>query len=201
MDEIDFSALLCARLCHDVVSPVSAARNGVAMAQDENDPEMRAEAIALTADGLADAVNKLKVYRIAYGKAGPGTTLSEARVAAQGLFSSGRVAIDWPEGGADLGPEGVRLLVNLVLLGADAVARGGTVRVVSEGEGLGVEATGGRARIPEDVQPVLDGDVDTEALTPRQIQAALTLKLAARQGQRVVYTAAEGLVTLTAVPT
>ena len=201
MDEIDFSALLCARLCHDVVSPVSAARNGVAMAQDENDPEMRAEAIALTADGLADAVNKLKVYRIAYGKAGPGTTLSEARVSAQGLFSSGRVAIDWPEGGADLGPEGVRLLVNLVLLGADAVARGGTVRVVSEGEGLGVEATGGRARIPEDVQPVLDGDVDTEALTPRQIQAALTLKLAARQGQRVVYTAAEGLVTLTAVPT
>ena len=201
MDEIDFSALLCARLCHDVISPVSAARNGVAMAQDENDPEMRAEAIALTADGLADAVNKLKVYRIAYGKAGPGTTLSNARAAAQGLFASGRVGIDWSEGGADPGPEGVRLLVNLVLLGADAVARGGTVRIFSEGESLGVEATGGRARIPDDIQPVLDGAVDSETLTPRQIQAALTLKLARRQGHTIVHAVEEGAVTLKAVPT
>jgi len=167
MDDTDFSALLCARLCHDLISPVSAARNGIAMAQDESDPEMRAEAMALTADGLTDAVDKLKVYRIAYGMAGPGTTLSEARKATQGLYARGRVEVDWPDGGTDLGPEEVRLLVNLVLLGAP------------------------------DVQAVLDGET-SEGLTPRQIQAALTIRLATRQGRKVVHEAAESKVTLTA---
>jgi histidine phosphotransferase ChpT len=197
MDDTDFSALLCARLCHDLISPVSAARNGIAMAQDESDPEMRAEAMALTADGLTDAVDKLKVYRIAYGMAGPGTTLSEARKATQGLYARGRVEVDWPDGGTDLGPEEVRLLVNLVLLGAEAVARGGTVRVVPVGEGFTVEATGGRTGFAPDVQAVLDGET-SEGLTPRQIQAALTIRLATRQGRKVVHEAAESKVTLTA---
>jgi hypothetical protein len=88
MDEIDFGALLCARLCHDLISPVSAARNGIAMVQDEADPAMRTDAMALTEDGLVDAIDKLKVYRIAYGVAGSGTTLAVARAAALGLYAA-----------------------------------------------------------------------------------------------------------------
>jgi histidine phosphotransferase ChpT len=196
MDEIDFGALLCARLCHDLISPVSAARNGIAMVQDETDPEMRTDAMALTEDGLTDAVAKLKVYRIAYGVAGPGTALAEARAAALGLFARGRVSVDWPEGGTDPGPAGVRLLLNLVLLGADAVARGGTVRVVSPGPAPAIEATGGRAGFAPDVLSVLDGETPPEALTPRQIQAALTVRLAERENSTIAHTATDGAVSL-----
>ena len=198
MDEIDFGALLCARLCHDLISPVSAARNGIAMVQDETDPEMRTDAMSLTEDGLADAVAKLKVYRIAYGVAGPGTTLAEARAAAQGLFARGRVSVDWPDGGTDPGPTAVRLLLNLVLLGADAVARGGTVRVVSPGPATAIEATGGRAGFAPDVLSVLDGEIPPEALTPRQIQAALTLRLAAGENLSIAHTATDGAISLVA---
>lgn len=198
MDEIDFGSLLGARLCHDLISPVSAARNGIAMARDETDPEMRKDAMALTEDGLADAVAKLKVYRIAYGAAGPGTTLAEARAGALGLFARGRVSVDWPEGGADPGPAAVRLLLNLVLLGADAVARGGTVRVVSPGPAPSVEATGGRAGFAADVLSVLDGETPPEELTPRQIQAALTVRLAARENMPIAHTATDGAVSLVA---
>ena len=200
MNEIDFGALLCARLCHDLISPVSAARNGIAMAQDEADPAMRAEAMALTADGIVDAVDKLKIYRIAYGVAGSGTTLAVARSAALGLYARGRVSIDWPEGGTDPGPEAVRLLLNLVLLGADAVARGGTVRVVSPGPVPAIEATGGRAGFSSDVLSVLDGETLPEALTPRQVQAALTLQLASRKHQVVTHTLTEGTVLLSVKP-
>ncbi len=198
MDDIDFGALLYARLCHDLISPVSAAHNGIAMARDEADPEMRAEAMALTADGLADAIDKLKVYRIAYGTAGSRTTLAEARAAAQGLFSRGRVDVDWPEEATDAGPEDVRLLLNLVLLGADAVARGGTVRVAATGATMAIQATGARAGFPPDVLSVLDDETEVTALSPRQSQAALTLKLATRQGRMVSHKASEGVVVLTA---
>jgi histidine phosphotransferase ChpT len=198
MNEIDFGSLLCARLCHDLISPVSAARNGIAMVQDETDPAMRTDAMALTEDGLVDTIDKLKVYRIAYGVAGSGTTLAAARAAALGLFARGRVSIDWPEGGADPGPEAVRLLLNLVLLGADAVARGGTVRVVSSGPAPAIEATGGRAGFAPDVLSVLDGETPPDALTPRQIQAALTLRLAARERHTIAHTSTDGAVSLSA---
>ncbi len=181
MTDIDFAALLCARLCHDLISPVSAARNGIAMAIEEKDGAMRAEAMDLTADGLADAVDKLRVYRIAYGNPGPATTLAEARKAAQSLFSRGRVQIEWADGG-DPGPDSVRLLTNLVILGAEAVARGGVVKVAATGPTLSVIASGGRAGVASDVQPVLDGATLDEPMTARQVQAALTMALAARLG-------------------
>ena len=196
MNEIDFGALLCARLCHDLISPVSAARNGIAMVQGETDPVMRTDAIALTEDGLIDTIDKLKVYRIAYGVAGSGTTLVEARAAALGLYDRGRVRVDWSEGGTDPGPEAVRLLLNLVLLGADAVARGGIVRVVSYGPAPAIKATGGRAGFAPDVLSVLDGKTPPEALTPRQIQAALTMRLAARVHHTIAHTSTDGAVSL-----
>jgi len=195
MTDIDFAALLCARLCHDLISPVSAARNGIAMAIEEKDGAMRAEAMDLTAEGLADAVDKLRVYRIAYGNAGAATTLAEARKAAQALFSRGRVQIEWADG-EDPGPDGVRLLTNLVILGAEAVARGGVVKVAAPGDALSVTATGGRAGIAADVLPVLDGADLEEPMTARQIQAALTVALTARLGGALRHETEEGAVRL-----
>ncbi|NQV81038.1 MAG: histidine phosphotransferase [Alphaproteobacteria bacterium] len=196
MDDIDFSALLCARLCHDLISPVSAARNGIAMAlEDDGDPEMRTQAMELTADGLADAVDKLKVYRLAYGVAGPATTLAEARKSVQSLFSRGRVSVDWADG-PDPGSDRVRLLTNLVLLGVEAVARGGTVRVDPAGDTLAVHASGGRVGFAPDILAVLDGGTAGPDLTPRQAQASLTLALIQRSGGVLARVEEEGQVSL-----
>lgn len=196
MDEIDFGALLCARLCHDLISPVSAARNGIAMAIEEKDGAMRAEAMDLTAEGLADAVDKLRVYRIAYGNPGPATTLAEARKAARGLYSRGRVQIEWSEEGGDPGPEQVRLLTNLVLLGAESVARGGVVRVAPPGAALTVTANGGRAALASDILAVIEGAPLEEPMTARQIQAALTCALVRRIGGTLRHESGEGVVSL-----
>lgn len=195
MDEIDFSGLLCARLCHDLISPVSAARNGVAMAVGEKDAAMRAEALDLSAEGLADAVDKLRVYRIAYGNAGPGTTLAELQKAAQSLYSRGRVALEWADG-EDPGPDKVRLLSNLLLLGAEAVARGGTVKVMPTE--LTVTGSGGKAGLAPDVLAVLDGVPLEEPMTARQIQAALTLALVRRAGGTLNHVVDDGQVMLSA---
>ena len=39
--ETDLAALLCSRLCHDLLSPVGALSNGLELLADEKDPEMR----------------------------------------------------------------------------------------------------------------------------------------------------------------
>ena len=44
---MDLAALLCSRVCHDVISPVGAIVNGLEVLEDEKDPEMREVAIEL----------------------------------------------------------------------------------------------------------------------------------------------------------
>jgi len=39
---VDLAAMLCSRLCHDLLSPVGALSNGLELLADEKDPEMRA---------------------------------------------------------------------------------------------------------------------------------------------------------------
>ena len=44
---MDLAALLCSRVCHDVISPVGAIVNGLEVLEDEKDAEMREVAIEL----------------------------------------------------------------------------------------------------------------------------------------------------------
>ena len=41
LDALDLSALLCSRVCHDVISPIGAIVNGLEVLEDDNDPSMR----------------------------------------------------------------------------------------------------------------------------------------------------------------
>ena len=42
LDALDLAALLCSRVCHDVISPVGAIVNGLEVLEEEKDAEMRA---------------------------------------------------------------------------------------------------------------------------------------------------------------
>ena len=44
---LNFSALLCSRLCHDLISPVGAISNGIEILREEDDPEMRDQVMTL----------------------------------------------------------------------------------------------------------------------------------------------------------
>ncbi|MEQ9447478.1 MAG: histidine phosphotransferase family protein, partial [Rhodospirillaceae bacterium] len=141
-------------------------------------------------------VDKLRVYRLAYGVAGPGTTLVETRKATESLFSRGRVRVEWAEG-ADPGPEGVRLLANMVLLGAEGVARGGVVTVAPSATVLTVNAEGNRAGFSDEILAALENTVEESSLVPRQIQVVLAKTLAQRLGLGLEYTIMTGRVALT----
>ena len=47
LDALDLAALLCSRVCHDVISPVGAIVNGLEVLEEEKDAEMRAIATDL----------------------------------------------------------------------------------------------------------------------------------------------------------
>ena len=47
LSDLDLAALLCSRVCHDVISPVGAIANGLEVLEDEDDEEMQKVAMDL----------------------------------------------------------------------------------------------------------------------------------------------------------
>jgi histidine phosphotransferase ChpT len=150
--------LICARMCHDLVGPVSAIGNGVELVTEFGE-DMRGEALALIAQSAAEAARRLQFFRVAFGSAAGGDgrsiPLAEARTRAMALPLGGRVSLDWPERPAGTDPElsraALKLVLNLFLIAVDAAAGTGAVRVRVTGEGFEVIADGAKVGLSDDV--------------------------------------------------
>jgi histidine phosphotransferase ChpT len=166
--------VICARLCHDLVGPISAIGNGVELVTEFGE-DMRGEALALIAQSASEAARRLQFFRVAFGSAagneGHSVPLREVRARALALPLGGRVTVDWPEA-IDAGPElsrpAIKLLLSLFLIAVDATAGNGTVRVqIGAGGTFDVLADGAKAVLDPDVTRALAGRLPSAEATPR----------------------------------
>ena len=183
--------LLCSRLCHDLISPVMAINNGMElMAEDSGNMADDIRELLTMSAGAAAA--KLQFYRIAYGIGGQSAApvgLAEAGRLTRGLVEDGKINVDWPENGeassVELNREATKLLLNLVLLGIEALPRGGTVKVRVQTAGAAeivVLALGDNAGLKEESAVAMSADADCEALTARSVQGYFVNSLAHQFG-------------------
>ncbi|PWC39600.1 histidine phosphotransferase family protein [Azospirillum sp. TSO35-2] len=197
--------LLASKLCHDLVSPVGAIRNGLELIEEMQDDEdagggpaiggFLGEAVKLIDHSSGQADRRLRVFRLAYGVAGRDQKgFGDARAAAAGWVEGGRTRLDWPERVPnDMMAQRrgvVKLLLNLVLLADEALTHGGLVSVAAEGgEDKGrvtVTAAGRPGNLSADAAAALAGTVPAGGLTPRTIHAYLTGRLAESDGYRIL---------------
>jgi len=184
--------LLCARLCHDLVGPVSAIGNGMELVTEFGE-EMRGEALALIAQSASEAARRLQFFRVAFGSAagadGRSIPIAEARARAIALPLGGKVRLEWPEVAAGGEPEfsraAVKLLLNLILVAVDAVSGSGTVRVQLSPPGgsdlFAIVVEGPRANLGDDMTRSLAGSMEA-ANSPRTAVALLAHVLAEEAG-------------------
>ena len=95
---LDLAALLCSRVCHDVISPVGAIINGLEVLDGEQDEEMRTVAMELIKKSAISAAARLQFCRLAFGAAGSYGALidtGDAEKVARDLFVNGRTALEW----------------------------------------------------------------------------------------------------------
>ncbi len=144
MNAVELASLLCSRLCHDLMSPVGALNNGLELLADETDPDMREKCLELLGDSARATANKLKFFRLAFGAGGGfGEEIDtrEAQAALAGLFGAdGKIELGWVVESDKLPKGALKLMLNLALLGGDALVRGGRLDV-------GAERTGGQIEI------------------------------------------------------
>ena len=142
LDPMDLAALLCSRVCHDVISPVGAIVNGLEVLEDEDDASMRDVAIDLIKKSARSASARLQFCRLAFGAAGSvGASIDtgDAESVARGLLTTEKTTLNWTATRQLMAKNKVKLLLNLCLLANTTIPRGGVLTVDAIGEGDAVE--------------------------------------------------------------
>jgi histidine phosphotransferase ChpT len=185
LDALDLAALLCSRVCHDLISPTGAIVNGLEVLEEkESDEETKRFALDLIKKSARTASARLQFCRLAFGAAGSSAAqidLADAEGLAKGFLDE-KIKVAWQLPKALLPKNRVKLLLNLVIIAAQTIPRGGTLTVapIGEGDGMGfrIVAAGLNARIPQALTGLLEGRPESGAIDAHAIQPFYTGLLA-----------------------
>lgn len=203
LEALDLAALLCSRVCHDLISPVGAVVNGLEVLEEDKDEQTKTFALDLIKKSAHQASARLQFCRLAFGaagSAGASIDLGDAEGVARGFLEDAKTKLGWNLPRQMLPKNRVKLLLNLLLLAGQTIPRGGTLTVdpAGEGENMGfrITAAGLNARIPQAVPALVSGETGANSVDSHAIQpfyagllarsCGVTVRLAPEGGAIVV---------------
>jgi histidine phosphotransferase ChpT len=179
LDALDLAALLCSRVCHDLISPTGAIVNGLEVLEEKDtDEETRNFALDLIKRSARTASVRLQFCRLAFGAAGSSNAqidLGSAQTMARAFIEDDKTKLLWNLPHVLLPKNRVKLLLNMLIIAGQTIPRGGTLTVdpIGEGDRMGfrIAASGTNARIPHALPALLvgtseNGSVDAHAIQP-----------------------------------
>ncbi|MCB9994561.1 MAG: histidine phosphotransferase [Hyphomicrobiaceae bacterium] len=192
----DLASMLCSRVCHDLINPVGAIGNGLQALTDPSQVEMRDIAQDLIANASKQALAKLEYARLAYGASSTAGTQFDTRECervANVLFETIKPELDWQITPVMVAKNRGKLMMNMLLIAADSVPRGGKVSVALAGEPeketISIVSTSDpelkqKTLIPNGVEELVAGN-PAEGVDARGIQPFYTGVLARLTGMDV----------------
>jgi len=205
LESLDLAALLCSRVCHDLISPAGAIVNGLEVFEESNDEETKTFALELIKKSARTASARLQFCRIAFGAAGSAGAqidLGDAENVARGIIEDEKVKLAWNLPRALLPKNRVKLLLNMLLVATQSIPRGGILAV--DGEGVAeamtfkITARGLNARVPQAVPALLAGCPEGGTIDAHAIQTFYAGMLARSSGLAVTIEAEGDAITVAA---
>lgn len=190
LSALDLGALLCSRICHDIISPVGAINNGLELLEEGGADE---DAMMLIKSSAINASARLQFARIAFGAAGSAGVqidTGDAQQVAQEYFKNEKAELSW-EGPRVLLPKNkVKLLLNLILIGNAAIPRGGSLAVRlehadSETPRFVITVKGRMLRVPPKFLELHSGTAPEEPIDAHSVQPYYTMLLAEEAGMTI----------------
>ncbi|MCI4677878.1 histidine phosphotransferase [Rhodoblastus acidophilus] len=207
LEPLDLAALVASRVCHDVISPVGAIVNGLEVLEEDKDEGMREFALDLIRKSAKAASARLQFCRLAFGaagSAGAAIDTGDAEKVARGLFADDRTQLNWESPRVFMPKNKVKLVLNLCLIAAACIPRGGVMNVSIEGEGddarMSVTVKGPNLKLASHVADLLEGRSESGMVDAHGIQPFFTGLVARSCGMAVQVAASSEDVTLRAAP-
>lgn len=177
----DLVALIGSRICHDLISPLSAIGNGVellTMSGQPPSPEME-----LIEDSIQHANARVRFFRMAFGNAGPEESVAAATVQTilSGRDDGARIALDWQIQGDSPRPR-IKLAFLALMCAETALAYGGRITLRAAGDAWELTAEGRKLSLDPDLWKTLSGG-PVPAIGPAQVQFLLLPAEAARHNR------------------
>jgi histidine phosphotransferase ChpT len=198
----DLAALLCSRVCHDIISPVGAINNGLELLDEGGADE---DAMNLIRQSARNASARLQFARIAFGAAGSAGMLidtGDAEAVAIAFLKNEKPELIWNGGRALLPKNKVKLLLNLILTANGAIPRGGKITVTLENietePKFTLAASGPMVRVPPKFLEMHSGNKPEEAIDAHAVQPYYTLLLAREAAMTISIRATAEEIVLTA---
>jgi histidine phosphotransferase ChpT len=178
LEALDLAALLCSRVCHDLISPAGAIVNGLEVLEESKDEETKTFALDLIKKSARTASARLQFCRLAFGAAGSAGAqidTGDAETVARGFIEDDKIKLTWGVPRVLLPKNRVKLVLNMLVVAAQAIPRGGLLTVESSGADAAttflITARGLNARIAQAVPELLAGSpaggtVDAHAIQP-----------------------------------
>jgi histidine phosphotransferase ChpT len=192
LDSLDLAALLCSRVCHDVISPVGAIVNGLEVLEEEKDESMRGFAEDLIRKSARQASARLQFARLAFGaagSAGAAIDIGDAAQIAKGFIEDDRITLTSDVPRQLLPKNQVKLFLNLLMIASSTIPRGGKINasVIMDDAGVvfKISTIGTNARIPAHLELLLRGESETGTVDAHSIQPYYTGLLAREAGMHI----------------
>jgi histidine phosphotransferase ChpT len=178
LEALDLAALLCSRVCHDLISPAGAIVNGLEVLEESKDEETKTFALELIKKSARTASARLQFCRLAFGAAGSAGAqidTGDAETVARGFIEDDKIKLTWNVPRVLLPKNRVKLVLNMLVVAAQAIPRGGLLTVESSASDAAttfrITAQGLNARIAQAVPELLagspvSGTVDAHAIQP-----------------------------------
>ena len=203
IDPLELAALIGSRICHDIISPVGAITNGLEVLEEEKDESMREFAMDLIKKSSSQASAKLQFARLAFGAsggAGAEIDMVDAGRCATGFLEREKANLDWQVKAPMLGKLEAKLLLNLLMIAANSVARGGVIHVTAERDEdetiMRIVAEGDRAKCAAGVREVITTGVKPNPLDAHSVQSLYTVMLARQSNMAITASEEENRVVL-----
>ncbi len=173
LEALDLAALLCSRVCHDLINPVGAIVNGLEVMEDDKDEATRTFALELIKKSIRQTSARLQFCRLAYGAAGSAGAqidLGDAEKVSRAFLEDDKTKLNWSMPRELMAKNRVKLLMNMLVIAAQAIPRGGALTAEPAGSGFRIAASGANARMPQAAGllsgPPAGHTVDAHAIQP-----------------------------------
>ena len=176
--------LLAARLCHDLIGPISAISNGAELLADE-EPEFARDAAALVGDSAKKALRNLQFYRFAYAFSGGALAGPAPHLLAAEFFAQTAIECDYRADARGLPLDQQKLACAMLALAGEGLARGGRLVLSADAAGPQIDATGAGPGLSPEIRAALALAVPAAELTSRTVGGYFAGLLAEALGRRL----------------